>query len=625
MRRVGTRVAVSRRDVRSARDDSSPLAALDPVSAGRAGADGAAVARARARLGRDAVRPVRHVAVRDGAAADPGRDSASRRRTSAGSARSCAWARCRRCSSRSPPIASGGGARCSARSSRTPRSPARRRSRRTRDVRGAAVPGARVRHRGDAARGGRDQRGARARGARLGHRRAVRDQVVGVGLAAMLLPLAAQTGDGWRALYLVGLAPLLLIAWLRRSLPETARFEALARRTERGAWLPVRKLARDYPGRFAATGAIAVFYVLGIAAADLMGAKYLQQAHGWSPGQVSLLFVTGGALAICGAPIAGALSDRFGRFRLTRSPRAVRVRALPRLLQRSGLWLVPLWIAAIFVLLGHETLLSTYGAELFPTSHRSTAAGARLVLATLGGVLGLALESALYGVTGSHWSAISYPALRGARRAARGRVRAARDRGPQPRRNLARARRTLARKEHRMTLRTRIDDFFWTARSLALVAVERLETGIVFNPLAPGFREDPYPFYRRLRETDPFHRSHAGRRLRAVALRRRDRGAARQRVLVGRAQHETVQAHGRAHGARRPSGPVRRRQHVDAAARSARPHPSAGARREGVHAARGRAHAPARRADPEGAARGAARARRDGAGARVRGAAARCA
>ncbi len=60
-----------------------------------------------------------------------------------------------------------------------------------------------------------------------------------------------------------------------------------------------------------------------------------------------------------------------------------------------------------------------------------------------------------------------------------------------------------------MTLRTRFDDFIWTARALALVAVERVETGIVFNPSAPELREDPYPFYRRLRETDPFHKSRA--------------------------------------------------------------------------------------------------------------------
>ena len=60
-----------------------------------------------------------------------------------------------------------------------------------------------------------------------------------------------------------------------------------------------------------------------------------------------------------------------------------------------------------------------------------------------------------------------------------------------------------------MTLRTRFDDLTWLVRGLALAAVERIETGVLFNPMAPGFREDPYPFYRRLRESDPFHKSRA--------------------------------------------------------------------------------------------------------------------
>jgi putative MFS transporter len=229
----------------------------------------------------------------------------------------------------------------------------------------------------------------------------------GVGLAAILLPLAAKSPQGWRALYLVGLAPLLVLAWLRRSLPETARFEARTQDAEPGLWLPLRRLVRDYPGRFAATSAIAIVYSLGIAAADLMGPKYLQQAHGWSTGQVSLLYVSGGAIAICGAPLAGALSDRFGRFRMTLVAGVSVFALFLAFYNASGVWLVPLWIAVIFMLIGHDTLLSTYGAELFPTSHRSTAAGARLGLATLGGSIGLALQSTLYGVTGSHWSAIS--------------------------------------------------------------------------------------------------------------------------------------------------------------------------------------------------------------------------
>jgi cytochrome P450 len=57
-----------------------------------------------------------------------------------------------------------------------------------------------------------------------------------------------------------------------------------------------------------------------------------------------------------------------------------------------------------------------------------------------------------------------------------------------------------------MSLRTRFDDFAAAARGLALMGVERLETGIVFNPGDPRMRVDPYPFYARLREKDPFHR-----------------------------------------------------------------------------------------------------------------------
>jgi len=73
----------------------------------------------------------------------------------------------------------------------------------------------------------------------------------------------------------------------------------------------------------------------------------------------------------------------------------------------SGLWLTPLWMAAIFAVTGQSAVMSAYGAELFPTSHRSTAAGARLIVGTLANSAGLALESVLYPFTGSHWSAVS--------------------------------------------------------------------------------------------------------------------------------------------------------------------------------------------------------------------------
>jgi cytochrome P450 len=40
--------------------------------------------------------------------------------------------------------------------------------------------------------------------------------------------------------------------------------------------------------------------------------------------------------------------------------------------------------------------------------------------------------------------------------------------------------------------------------------VERVETGMIFNPMRADLRVDPHPYYRELRERDPIHRSRAG-------------------------------------------------------------------------------------------------------------------
>jgi cytochrome P450 len=58
-----------------------------------------------------------------------------------------------------------------------------------------------------------------------------------------------------------------------------------------------------------------------------------------------------------------------------------------------------------------------------------------------------------------------------------------------------------------MRLREKLDTALFGAEALLKLAAERLETGIAFNPLRRELRIDPYPFYRRLREKDPFHRS----------------------------------------------------------------------------------------------------------------------
>ena len=58
-----------------------------------------------------------------------------------------------------------------------------------------------------------------------------------------------------------------------------------------------------------------------------------------------------------------------------------------------------------------------------------------------------------------------------------------------------------------MSLRVKLDQAVGNAEMLLLAGLEKLQTGRVYNPTRPELREDPYPYYRELRENDPVHRS----------------------------------------------------------------------------------------------------------------------
>ena len=234
----------------------------------------------------------------------------------------------------------------------------------------------------------------------------------GAGFAALLFALVGSIENGWRGLYLVGLVPLLLIAYWRRALPETERFTAYQRQQmEKGqpehALQPVLYLLRMYPRRIVAVTTVVFMSAMMEAAAIFFGPKYLQDVHGWTPQAVGFLTVFGGAFAVIGNTFAGWLSDRVGRKRVTilfLLSEAVFTLAYYNV---STSLVVPLWILMIFALLGSNVMIAAYGTELFPTSYRSTAAGVRSSVWTLGGSVGLVLESFLYNMLGSHWSAIS--------------------------------------------------------------------------------------------------------------------------------------------------------------------------------------------------------------------------
>ena len=146
----------------------------------------------------------------------------------------------------------------------------------------------------------------------------------GAGLAALLFGFVDVLPGGWRSLYRRGADPAaharLVAALDARDGPlprprARARLGALAQHADARAG--DRACCAAYPRRLLALAGAAFLFGLAISPAMFFTPKYLQDAHGWTPGWVALLTFGGGFFGIIGNPLAGWLSDRFGRRPIT--------------------------------------------------------------------------------------------------------------------------------------------------------------------------------------------------------------------------------------------------------------------------------------------------------------------
>jgi putative MFS transporter len=234
----------------------------------------------------------------------------------------------------------------------------------------------------------------------------------GYGLSAIALPLVDYAPFGWRFFYALGAAPMLWLAVLRRSLPETSRFAAAA--SERTPWWqPVQQLFTAYPGRLAALLATVFSIEFASGAAGGFMVKTLLEVHGYRKSQVTALYLLGGAIAVVGNQVSGQISDRVGRRPVLMALLAAMAAAFAGFYVLRGPVVAALWIAQVFALQGVTVLMRALGSELFPTSYRGTASTLRMAFATFGGMAGLFLESVMYRELGSHGAAITalLPAL----------------------------------------------------------------------------------------------------------------------------------------------------------------------------------------------------------------------
>jgi MFS family permease len=224
-----------------------------------------------------------------------------------------------------------------------------------------------------------------------------------VGLLAAVVGLFAISFWSWRSYYLVGIIPLLAVAWARRGLYETERFGAVSTSEESKmlnfksiweAWKP------QYRFNVMAVGLMHFFRYTAVSSAVFWWPFFAQSEVGMSEARTGIYLVVSGITGAAGFIIGGRLMDSWGRvptFHLYMAGSVV-----------FGLWLfqthdpivmLPVLCLAIFFGLGAGAMTSAFATECFPTYVRSRAAAwCRNGFEIPGGIAG----PALVGYLGDH-------------------------------------------------------------------------------------------------------------------------------------------------------------------------------------------------------------------------------
>ncbi len=226
-------------------------------------------------------------------------------------------------------------------------------------------------------------------------------------IAVVLLSLGGvdETALGWRGLYLVGVVPLLFLAFFRRRLKETRRFEQHADSVLKSGgslhvsfWEPWRPHNRR---TLVFVGLVHLFRSLPLFGATAWYFYYAQGEGGLSETTSELIFLAAYGCGTAGYWACGRLMDGFGR-----RPTAIVYGALAgassfALFQVHGIAIAGLLVVAVFFGLGMAPVTGAISTELFPTYIRNqSAAWARNVFEIAGFILG----PLLVGVLGDHYT-----------------------------------------------------------------------------------------------------------------------------------------------------------------------------------------------------------------------------
>ena len=189
---------------------------------------------------------------------------------------------------------------------------------------------------------------------------------------AGLTPLFLTTEWGWRSLYAVGIIPLILVAFARRNIKETERFQGKQEKSKTVSLFGLLK--GPYRNRLLLLGLLWSLTYFGFSNAVTFWKDFIVENQSWTDAQVGKTLTIA---AIASMPLifaSGTLLDKIGRkwgaviiYLLGCAGVAGAFLSSQELILQVSLTL------AIFGVSGVLPVLNSYATELFPTEIRSEA------------------------------------------------------------------------------------------------------------------------------------------------------------------------------------------------------------------------------------------------------------
>jgi MFS family permease len=214
----------------------------------------------------------------------------------------------------------------------------------------------------------------------------------GFSFAVVALPLADIASWSWRLVFALGAATIFFAPVVARTLGETARYTALAERTD-----VVRGRARDvfdrHRRRFVLLGVVA--FLTSAPSSQFMN-QYLIDVHGFSNTNIAVFrAVTTGVPGLIGVVLGGRLAEARGRRPVAAIALAIATGTQMIFFLGGGLTLWVMSAVSIFMAGAGGIALGTLDAELFPTEVRSTSNALLYVVGVLGSATGLVVAGGL--------------------------------------------------------------------------------------------------------------------------------------------------------------------------------------------------------------------------------------